>query len=71
MQFLPLFFKLDQKPVLICGGGEKAVRKAELLLKAGAHRRGRFKEHVRDLAQQYAAALRGLLPCQLGQLGDV
>jgi uroporphyrin-III C-methyltransferase/precorrin-2 dehydrogenase/sirohydrochlorin ferrochelatase len=36
MQFLPLFFSLKGRPVLIVGGGEVALRKASLLLKADA-----------------------------------
>ncbi|MFY0642289.1 MAG: uroporphyrinogen-III C-methyltransferase [Bermanella sp.] len=36
MQFLPLFFSLKGRPVLIVGGGEVALRKASLLLKAEA-----------------------------------
>lgn len=36
MDFLPLFCQLQQKPVLIVGGGEVAVRKARLLLDAKA-----------------------------------
>lgn len=36
MQFLPLFFSLKDRPVLIVGGGEVALRKASLLLKADA-----------------------------------
>ncbi|WP_273543476.1 NAD(P)-dependent oxidoreductase, partial [Aeromonas veronii] len=36
MDFLPLFCQLQNKPVLIIGGGEVAVRKARLLLDAKA-----------------------------------
>lgn len=37
MNTLPLFFKLEQRAVLIVGGGEVAMRKASLLDSAGAH----------------------------------
>lgn len=36
MQYLPLFVKLTDKPVLIVGGGTVALRKAGTLLEAGA-----------------------------------
>ncbi|MFW2176999.1 MULTISPECIES: siroheme synthase CysG [unclassified Moraxella] len=36
MNTLPLFFKLENRPVLIIGGGDVALRKADLLDKAGA-----------------------------------
>ncbi|MFT6153205.1 MAG: uroporphyrin-III C-methyltransferase/precorrin-2 dehydrogenase/sirohydrochlorin ferrochelatase [Bermanella sp.] len=36
MEFLPLFFDLKSKPVLIVGGGSVALRKAKLLKRAGA-----------------------------------
>ncbi|USD66513.1 siroheme synthase [Vibrio sp. SCSIO 43136] len=37
MQYFPLFFDLNHKPVLVVGGGEVATRKIEALLKAGAN----------------------------------
>lgn len=37
MDYLPIFCQLDNKPVLLVGGGEVAERKARLLLDAGAH----------------------------------
>lgn len=37
MDYLPIFCRLDNKPVLLVGGGEVAERKARLLLDAGAH----------------------------------
>jgi precorrin-2 dehydrogenase/sirohydrochlorin ferrochelatase len=36
MQYFPLFLNLEDKPVLVVGGGEVASRKVEALLKAGA-----------------------------------
>lgn len=36
MDFLPLFFNLNNRPCLIVGGGQIALRKTELLLKAKA-----------------------------------
>jgi uroporphyrin-III C-methyltransferase/precorrin-2 dehydrogenase/sirohydrochlorin ferrochelatase len=37
MDYLPIFCRLDNKPVLLVGGGDVAERKARLLLDAGAH----------------------------------
>ena len=36
MDYLPLFFKLENQPVLLVGGGSIALRKATLLTRAGA-----------------------------------
>ncbi|WP_440056180.1 siroheme synthase CysG [Pseudoalteromonas sp. T1lg65] len=36
MQYLPIFTKLDNKPVLVVGGGDVALRKCAALLKARA-----------------------------------
>ena len=36
MDYLPIFCRLDNKPVLLVGGGEVAERKARLLLDVGA-----------------------------------
>ena len=36
MDYLPLFFRLKDQPVLVVGGGEIAARKISLLCRAGA-----------------------------------
>ena len=36
VQYLPIFTKLDNKPVLVVGGGDVALRKARAFLKARA-----------------------------------
>ena len=40
MDYLPIFCRLDNKPVLLIGGGEVAERKARLLLDAGPVHQG-------------------------------
>ncbi|MCC7092259.1 MAG: uroporphyrinogen-III C-methyltransferase [Nitrosomonas sp.] len=37
MDFLPIFLNIRNKPCLVVGGGEVAIRKIYLLLQAGAH----------------------------------
>ncbi len=37
MDYLPIFFRIDQQPCLVVGGGHIAKRKVSLLLKAKAH----------------------------------
>jgi len=37
MDYLPIFTKLENRPCLVIGGGEVALRKVHLLLKAGAN----------------------------------
>ncbi len=36
MDYLPVFLRVSGQPVLVVGGGEVALRKAEWFLKAGA-----------------------------------
>ncbi len=60
MDYLPLFFDLKQKPVLLVGGGNIALRKARLLVGAGAK--------LTVIAHQACAELRDLLDEHAGQL---
>ena len=55
MQYLPIFTKLDNKPVLVVGGGEVALRKCRAFLKARANVTlvapwfcGELKEHAHN-----------------------
>ena len=51
MQYLPLFVKLTDKPVLIIGGGSVALRKAGTLLGAGARLTVVAKQFTNDFVQ--------------------
>ncbi|PIE43426.1 MAG: uroporphyrinogen-III C-methyltransferase [Gammaproteobacteria bacterium] len=51
MAFLPLYFNVKDKPVLVVGAGEKAARKAELLLQAQAHVSLVGRDLVSDLSE--------------------
>lgn len=60
MQYLPIFTKLDNKPVLVIGGGEVALRKCRALLQA----RGKvtlvapdFCQELLELAEQNIVTL--------------
>ncbi|MFV9655867.1 siroheme synthase CysG [Pseudomonas sp. NY15366] len=62
MQFLPLFHKLQNRPVLVIGGGEVALRKARLLSDAGARLRvvaPEIRSELQELAGDEGCFLRG------------
>ena len=68
MQFLPLFHKLQGRPVLVIGGGEVALRKARLLSDAGARLRvvaPEIRSELQELAGAEGIALRGYASCDL------
>ena len=56
MNYLPLFAALNDRPVLVVGGGEVAARKILLLKRAGAN--------VRIVARQLEPSLAGLVEAQ-------
>jgi len=72
MDYLPIFLRLQQRPVALVGGGAVALRKASTLLAAGAH----VTVIAPDLHPQLAAQVaRGELrhiaaPFTPGHLGD-
>ncbi|MFI8743615.1 siroheme synthase CysG [Pseudomonas sp. NPDC077186] len=71
MQFLPLFHKLQDRPVLVIGGGEVALRKARLLSDAGVRLRvvaPEIRSELQELAGPAGIFLRGY---QAGDLQGV
>ena len=68
MQFLPLFHKLQDRPVLVIGGGEVALRKARLLSDAGAVLRvvaPEIRSELQELAGPGGMFLRGYVSSDL------
>lgn len=59
MDYLPLFFKLEEQQVLLVGGGNVALRKARLLSRAGAR--------ITAVAHQICDELQTLLDQHQGQ----
>ena len=64
MDVFPLFMKLEGRPCLVVGGGGAAVRKVELLQRAGA----RVTVVAPVLAREVRLAIERLLPPALGRL---
>lgn len=60
MEYLPLFFDLKQRAILLVGGGEVALRKARLLLRAGAR--------ITVISQAVLPELRELLDLHQGEV---
>jgi len=70
MDFLPLFHKLQDRLVLVVGGGEVAVRKARLLSDAGAQLRV-VAPDVRDELREMATANQGEVLLRTYQPADL
>lgn len=62
MDYLPLFFDLRQRRVLLVGGGTVAARKAAWLVRAGAHLRV-VAPHIDEALQELAAEHDGVELC--------
>ncbi|MCS4306382.1 uroporphyrin-III C-methyltransferase/precorrin-2 dehydrogenase/sirohydrochlorin ferrochelatase [Rheinheimera pacifica] len=62
MQYLPLFVKLTDKPVLIVGGGSVALRKAGTLLSAGARLTVVAKQFADEFVQWQQQGKATLIP---------
>lgn len=74
MEFLPLFHKLKERPVLVVGGGEVALRKARLLAEAGAHLRvvaPEIRSELQAMAGEQGVFLRGYQTDDLQGVGLV
>lgn len=74
MQFLPLFHKLQDRPVLVVGGGEVALRKARLLAEAGACLRvvaPDIRSELQAMAGEQGVFLRGYQSDDLQGVGLV
>lgn len=74
MEFLPLFHKLKERPVLVVGGGEVALRKARLLAEAGAQLRvvaPDIRSELQAMAGEQGMFLRGYQTDDLQGVGLV
>ena len=74
MEFLPLFHKLKERPVLVVGGGEVALRKARLLAEAGAQLRvvaPDIRSELQTMAGEQGMFLRGYQTDDLQGVGLV
>jgi uroporphyrin-III C-methyltransferase / precorrin-2 dehydrogenase / sirohydrochlorin ferrochelatase len=72
MEFLPVFLRLTQQRVLLVGGGQVALRKAQMLLRANAELRVVALEISAELSQLLTLPHQALArPFQLADLDDV